>query len=188
MAMYSFVPPFREAKFYGVPSCFWQIRVYRGWKKVAEHCSRAKFKTSGDMIRSLSPMSNPQAGELPFVGCQRLLIQHIRSYPPYLETVYSIRNVRTRHAMVTRDPIDVENWWLEMLTLPIPVAVRSSEDKTQISQVRIKIVTWTFAREFWCCPAKMEALRFSNGRWNPSEPRLSSPLSLTVSGIMVRTR
>jgi hypothetical protein len=49
-------------------------------------------------------MPNPQTGGPPTVGCPRLLIQHIRSYPPYLEAVSSIRNPRTRHAMVTVDP------------------------------------------------------------------------------------
>jgi hypothetical protein len=37
------------------------------------------------------------------VGCPRLRIQYIRSYPPYLEGVSSIRNLRTRHAVVTKD-------------------------------------------------------------------------------------
>jgi hypothetical protein len=46
-------------------------------------------------------MFNPQAGGLPLVGCLRLLIQYIHSYPPYLEAVSSICNLRTRHAMVT---------------------------------------------------------------------------------------
>jgi hypothetical protein len=36
-------------------------------------------------------------------SCPRLLIQYIRSYPPYLEAVSSIRKLRTRHAVVTRD-------------------------------------------------------------------------------------
>ena len=31
----------------------------------------------------VSTSSNPQAGEPPLVGCPRLLIQFIRSYPPY---------------------------------------------------------------------------------------------------------
>ena len=31
----------------------------------------------------VSPSPNPQAGGLPLVGCPRLLIQFIRSYPPY---------------------------------------------------------------------------------------------------------
>jgi hypothetical protein len=49
-------------------------------------------------------MSNTQAGEPPLVACPRLLIQYIRSCPPKLEGVSSIRNLRTRHAVVTRDP------------------------------------------------------------------------------------
>jgi hypothetical protein len=52
----------------------------------------------------LAPRRTPQAGGPPLVGCPRLLIQYIRSYPPYLEAVSSIRNLRTRHAVVTRDP------------------------------------------------------------------------------------
>jgi hypothetical protein len=52
----------------------------------------------------LAPRPTPQAGGPPFVGRPRLLIQYIRSYPPYLEAVPSIRNLRTRHAVVTRDP------------------------------------------------------------------------------------
>ena len=31
----------------------------------------------------LAPRPTPQAGEAPLVGCPRLLIQFIRSYPPY---------------------------------------------------------------------------------------------------------
>jgi hypothetical protein len=46
----------------------------------------------------------PQAGGSPLVGCPRLFIQYIRSYSPYLEAVFSIRNLRTRHAVVTKDP------------------------------------------------------------------------------------
>jgi hypothetical protein len=49
-------------------------------------------------------LANTLAGGPPLVGCPRLLIQYIRSYPPYLEVVSSICNLRTRHAMVTRDP------------------------------------------------------------------------------------
>jgi hypothetical protein len=52
----------------------------------------------------VSPTPNPQAGGPPLIGCPRLLIQYINSYPPYLEAVSSIRNLRTRHAVVTRDP------------------------------------------------------------------------------------
>jgi hypothetical protein len=55
----------------------------------------------------VSPPPNPQAGRQPVVGCPRLLIQYIRSYPPYLEAVSSIRNLRTRHAVVTRDSLNM---------------------------------------------------------------------------------
>ena len=40
----------------------------------------------------LGPRQTPRPEDLPLVGCPRLLIQYIRSYPPYR---------RTRHAMVT---------------------------------------------------------------------------------------
>jgi hypothetical protein len=35
----------------------------------------------------LAPPPSPQAGEPPPVGCPRLLIQYIRSYPLYLEAI-----------------------------------------------------------------------------------------------------
>jgi hypothetical protein len=57
--------------------------------------------------RVVSPPPNLQAEGPPTVGCLRLLIQHIRSYPPYLEAVSSNRNPRTRHAVVTVDPLNM---------------------------------------------------------------------------------
>jgi hypothetical protein len=48
-----------------------------------------------------SPTPKPQAKGPPFDSCPRLLVQYIRSYPPYLEAVSHIRNLRTRHAVVT---------------------------------------------------------------------------------------
>jgi hypothetical protein len=54
-------------------------------------------------------MPNPETGGPPLVGCPRLIIRYIRSYHPYLEAVFSIGNLRTRHAMVTRDPLNMEN-------------------------------------------------------------------------------
>jgi hypothetical protein len=52
-------------------------------------------------------MPNPNAGVPPLVGCPRLLIQYIRSYPPYLEAVSSIRNLRASHAVVVRGPLNI---------------------------------------------------------------------------------
>jgi hypothetical protein len=59
-------------------------------------------------MRSFSPTPNPQTGRPPLVGCPRLLIYYIRSNPPYLEVVSFVRNLRTRHAVVTRDPSNME--------------------------------------------------------------------------------
>ena len=49
-------------------------------------------------VVSTSP--NPQAGGPPLVGCPRLLIQFIRSYL-HIGGRSSIRNLKTRHAVVT---------------------------------------------------------------------------------------
>jgi hypothetical protein len=51
----------------------------------------------------VTPRSTPKWRPT-LVGCPWLLIQYIRSYSPYLEVIFSIRNLRTRHAMVTKDP------------------------------------------------------------------------------------
>jgi hypothetical protein len=49
----------------------------------------------------------PQAGGPPPIGCPQLLIQYICSHPPYLEAVFSIGNLKTRHAAVTGDPLNI---------------------------------------------------------------------------------
>ena len=49
------------------------------WSPTRE-CFLTKFLLQGGVVRT-SP--NPQAGGPPLVGCPRLLIQFIRSYPPY---------------------------------------------------------------------------------------------------------
>jgi hypothetical protein len=53
-------------------------------------------------------MPNPQAEGPPLLCSPRLLIQYIHSYPSYLEVVSSIRNLRMRHAVVTRDPSNMD--------------------------------------------------------------------------------
>jgi hypothetical protein len=42
----------------------------------------------------------------PLWGCQRSLIQYILSYPSHMEAV-SIRNLRTHHAVLKRDPLNM---------------------------------------------------------------------------------
>jgi hypothetical protein len=57
----------------------------------------------------LALCETPKAGEPPLVCCPRLLVQYIRSYPPYLQAVSSTRNLRTRH-VVTRDPLNMKRY------------------------------------------------------------------------------
>jgi hypothetical protein len=75
-------------------------------------CSREPASNSGPCITFRNELgflqwgvvsSSPshQTGGPPVVGCLRPHIQNIRSCPPYLEAVSSIRNLRTRHVMVT---------------------------------------------------------------------------------------
>jgi hypothetical protein len=55
--------------------------------------------------RILTP--KPQAEGPPLVGCAQLIIQYFHSYALFLEAVSSIRNPRTRHAVLTRDPPNI---------------------------------------------------------------------------------
>jgi hypothetical protein len=65
-------------------------------------CNKYKFLRWG----IVSPPPNPQVGVPPRVGCLLLLTQYTRSHPPHLEAVFSIRNLRTRCAVVTRDTLN----------------------------------------------------------------------------------
>jgi hypothetical protein len=65
----------------------------------------------------VSPTPNPQTGRPPFVGRPWLLIQYISSYPPYVEAISSIRNLRTRQALVTRDPLNMDSTLSQSLLL-----------------------------------------------------------------------
>jgi hypothetical protein len=67
--------------------------------------------------RVVSSTPNSQAKGPPLVGYPWLLIQYIRSYRPYLKAVSSICNLRTRHAVVTRDP---SNLFLFLVYLSTP--------------------------------------------------------------------
>jgi hypothetical protein len=53
-----------------------------------------------------------QSGVSPIVGCMRLLIKYIRTYPLYAVSVFSVRKLRTRHVVVTWDSLET----IEMLT------------------------------------------------------------------------
>ena len=73
------------------------------------------FRNSINFLRwgvvSISP--NSQAGGPPLVGCPRLLIQYIRSYPPYVEAVPQPEDVPCRD---DRDPLITACSELHILT------------------------------------------------------------------------
>jgi hypothetical protein len=100
-----------------IPTFFMEsfiIVLTKGRHPTLSWASRIQFAPSIPIsLRSILMLSshlrlglpnNHQYGGLPPVGCLRLLIQYIRSYPPYLEAFSSISNLRMRHAIVTRDP------------------------------------------------------------------------------------
>jgi hypothetical protein len=58
IAMYSFVPPFREATFRGVPSCVWQIRVCT--------CGCGTLKYLVNRVSSFSMLTLQQTGQFLF--------------------------------------------------------------------------------------------------------------------------
>jgi len=58
-------------------------------------------------VRVVSPLPNSPAGESPLVGCLKLLIQPIFSYPPCLKVISSTHILSILHAVLTRDPLNV---------------------------------------------------------------------------------
>jgi len=56
----------------------------------------------------VSPMPTSKLENNPLPAVPQLLIQYIHSYPPYLEAFSSIHNLRMCHAVVTRDPPNME--------------------------------------------------------------------------------
>jgi hypothetical protein len=67
---------------------------------------RNKLIFYGEELLATHPTPNPQAGGQPLVSCLGLLIQYIRSYPPYLVDI-SICILGTCHDVVTRDPPNI---------------------------------------------------------------------------------
>jgi hypothetical protein len=66
----------------------------------------------GFSLGVVSPTPSPQAGGPPPARCLRLLIQYILTFPPYLEAVSFISNLRMHHAVVTGDPLNMVHVYL----------------------------------------------------------------------------
>jgi hypothetical protein len=64
-----------------------------------------KFIFYGEDLLASRP--TPKLQDTDLVDCPRLLIKYIHNYPPYMEAVFSIRNLRTRHAHVTRGTLNM---------------------------------------------------------------------------------
>jgi hypothetical protein len=71
--------PFHSSLFDHSNNILWGIQSIRGPVKW--------FVISCLLLGVFSTLPNPQAGTPPLVGCPRLLIQYIHSYPPYQEPV-----------------------------------------------------------------------------------------------------
>jgi hypothetical protein len=84
----------------------------------------------------LAPRPTPQAGEPPLSSCPRLLIQYISSYLPYLETVTSIRDLKTRHAVVIETHITTAKRNFPVLR------------NANVHHKLHKILTWPIVRQF----------------------------------------
>jgi hypothetical protein len=52
-----------------------------------------------------------------YVNCPKQLIRYICSYPPYLEAVFPVCNLRTYHAIMTRDPLNILRMFIFMFPL-----------------------------------------------------------------------
>jgi hypothetical protein len=89
--------------------------------------------------KSFCPSPNPKAGGPPLVGSPRLFIQYIRSYLPYLKAVLSIRNLRTRHAVMKGTQSQVSHYLLFVFSCCVflrrntSVTPLSAQPKTQVT-------------------------------------------------------
>jgi hypothetical protein len=57
--------------------------------------------------REITSTPNPQATIPSLASCPQLLMQHIHSYPPYLEAIISICSLWAHHTLVTTDTLNM---------------------------------------------------------------------------------
>ncbi|PNF43470.1 hypothetical protein B7P43_G10809 [Cryptotermes secundus] len=110
----------------GCPST---AQTHENVEKIREIIKEDQRRTVEEIVELSRP--NPQAGGPPLVRCQRLLIQYIHGFPPYLEGVSSICNLRTRN--VPWDPPNMAGIWKE---------IKLEEDKlTFFSNIQHRFMT-----------------------------------------------
>jgi hypothetical protein len=75
-------------------------------KSKSEPCVTFRNTTVCFTVRDVTPRPTPKLGDNVLSAlCDSY--SYIHSYPPYLEAVSSIHNLRTRHVMVTTDPLNM---------------------------------------------------------------------------------
>jgi hypothetical protein len=74
-----------------------------------EFKSQAIILQQNDFSRwwAASHMSKPKAGGQRLVGCPQQILQYLCGCPPYLEAFFSFRTLKTRHAAMTRDALNM---------------------------------------------------------------------------------
>lgn len=93
------------------------------------------------------PNPKPWPRGPPFVYCPLLLTHYIHSYPPHLEIISTVCNLKTHHAMLTRDILNMP--FLGVLSVCFVLC------KMIISAVRrvklvIVMVSYIIVRGYWC--------------------------------------
>jgi hypothetical protein len=137
--------------------------------------ARRLFWSDFFQSRTVSSRPNIQAGGPPSVGHPGLLIHYIRSYTPYLAAVFPVRNLRTRHAVVTRDSLNMAYFIGQCLLFrPYIYSLQTSSGLCQrIQAIRIEVqvllfyaLSIYFARScrpgLWCNDVELQ--RYSCGK------------------------
>jgi hypothetical protein len=142
-----------------------KLIVFHIFYKYVSECSLPCSKSPWHLVtrwllsrRVISLRPNQVRGPS-FVGCPRLIIQDVCSYPPYMEAVSSILSLSTHNVVVTRDPLTTVFSLLILVTAHrllylVPAKLRGGQNKFSSPpfpfETRGNIIT--------TCPANIAAL------------------------------